>query len=345
MRVGIYGGSFNPPHMGHVNALMTVSKKAGLDQIRIIPTAQSPMKMTIEGPTPEQRLDMTKKAFESYGGQFIVDDREILRGGVSYTIDTILELRKTIKSEDLFLIIGADHLDIFHQWKDYKKILTEVNLIVTTRPGFDLPTSESEFPGFLHELIAEHDFNFIELKTGRSVQFLRLQDVEVSSSEIRKWIRSARPVDKYLPLAVESYIRHNNLYRSIKEKINDYKKFTEFCANILFSRKGIYTRGFDLQKMSAPSEFALISSGTSTRHAVSLAENLVRAVKEEFQLNPQSIEGLDEGRWVVVDYGSLIVHLFYDFVRQEYNLEGLWKEAKDLGFKDPNPNIELSTKK
>lgn len=88
--------------------------------------------------------------------------------------------------------------------------------------------------------------------------------------------------------------------------------------------------------MAAPSEFTLVASGTSTRHAASLAENLVTAVKDEFHLHPQSVEGLDEGRWVVVDYGSLIVHIFYDFVRQEYNLEGLWKMAKDLGIKDPN---------
>lgn len=172
--------------MGHVNALVTVAKKAGLDQIRVIPVATSPMKVPIEGPSPEQRLEMTRRAFESYGSQFVIDDREIRRGGISYTIDTVLDLRKTIKAEDLYLIIGADHLDSFHQWKDYKKILIEANLIVTTRPGFDIPTSESEFPGFLNELVAAHDFNFIELKTGRSIQFLRLQDVEVSSSEIRK---------------------------------------------------------------------------------------------------------------------------------------------------------------
>ncbi len=336
MRVGIYGGSFNPPHMGHVNALVTVAKKGGLDQIRVIPVATSPMKVPIEGPLAEQRLEMTRRAFESYGSQFVIDDQEIRRGGTSYTIDTILELRKTVKAEDLFLIIGADHLDSFHLWKDYKKILVEANLIVTTRPGFDIPTTEAEFPGFLNELIAAHDFNFIELKTGRSIQFLRLQDVEVSSSEIRKKIRSLRPVEKILPLAVETYIRENKLYSSIREKITDYQKFTEFCANVLFSKKGIGVKGFNLQNLAAPSEFTLIASGTSTRHAASLAENLVRAVKDEFHLHPQSVEGLDEGRWIVVDYGSLIVHLFYDFVRQEYNLEGLWRGAKDLELKDLN---------
>jgi len=79
----------------------------------------------------------------------------------------------------------------------------------------------------------------------------------------------------------------------------------------------------------------LIASGTSTRHAASLAENVVQAVKEEYNVLPQSVEGVDEGRWVVIDYGSLIVHVFYDFVRQEYSLEKLWKDGKDLNLKDP----------
>ncbi|HWU42544.1 MAG TPA: ribosome silencing factor, partial [Bdellovibrio sp.] len=74
-------------------------------------------------------------------------------------------------------------------------------------------------------------------------------------------------------------------------------------------------------------------------HAAAMAENIVLAVKEEYNIHPQSVEGIDEGRWVLVDYGSLIIHLFYDFVRQEYNLEKLWKDGKDLGFTDPTTNL------
>jgi nicotinate-nucleotide adenylyltransferase len=93
-------------------------------------------------------------------------------------------------------------------------------------------------------------------------------------------------------------------------------------------------RAFDLQDLGATTDFTLIASGTSTRHAASIAENLAMAVKEEFNLLPQSVEGVDEGRWVVVDYGSLIVHVFYDFVRQEYRLEELWKNGKEIQVKD-----------
>lgn len=335
MKIGIFGGSFNPPHMGHINAIQTVAKKAGLGKVHIIPAAQNPLKTPVEGPTPEQRVELTRLAFDQYGETYFVDDQEIKRGGMSYTIDTVMNLRKSYDANDLYLVVGADKFEELSQWKDYQKILTEANLIVTTRPGYDMPDSLDEMPGYLKPLVAEFDFNFIELNTGRNIQFITLRDVEVSSSEVRKWLRSGKPVEKYLPLSVESYIKEHKLYRNLGDRIGDYTKFTEFCANVLFAKKGINVRGFDLTSMSAPSEYTLIASGTSTRHAAAMAENIVMAVKEEYNVHPQSIEGVDEGRWVLVDYGSLIIHVFYDFVRQEYSLENLWREGKDMGLKDP----------
>lgn len=337
MKIGIFGGSFNPPHMGHINSLNTVLKKAGLDRIYVVPAVQNPLKIAIEGPTPEQRLEMVKKSLEGYSHQFVADDQEIKRGGLSYTIDTIMQMRKMTKAEDLYLIMGIDNFEKLNEWKDFKKILSEANLVVTTRPGHELPADQSELPNFIKDMVADFDFNFIELNTGRSVQFLTLKDVEISSSEIRKKLRIGKPVDQYLPLGVEKFIKENKLYRPMGDRIGDFRKFTEFCANHLFEKKAIQVRAFDLTKISAPTDYTLIASGTSTRHAASLAENLILAVKEEYNINPQSLEGVDEGRWVVVDYGALIIHIFYDFVRQEYSLEKLWIEGQDLGLKDPLP--------
>lgn len=335
MKIGIFGGSFNPPHMGHINAIQTVAKKVGLGKVHIIPAAQNPLKTPVEGPSSEQRLELTRLAFEQYGETYFVDDQEIKRGGLSYTIDTVLNLRKTYEAADLFLIVGADKFEELAQWKDYQKLLSEVNLIVTTRPGYDSPESLEDMPAYLKPMVSDFDFNFIELNTGRSIQFITLRDIEISSSELRKWLRTGKPVEKYLPLAVETYLKENKLYRNLGDRIGDFQKFTAFCGDVLFAKKGINVRGFDLTSIAAPSEYALIASGTSTRHAAAMAENVVMAVKEEYNVLPQSVEGIDEGRWVLVDYGSLIVHVFYDFVRQEYSLENLWREGKDLGLKDP----------
>jgi nicotinate-nucleotide adenylyltransferase len=333
-KVGIFGGSFNPPHMGHLNSLQTVMKKAGLGKIHVIPAYQNPLKPQTEGPTPEQRLEMTKLAVESWGPQYVVDDQEIKKSGVSYTIETIENLRKQVDAENLFLIIGIDTFHHFDKWKDVKEILSESNLIVTSRSGFDLPQSSDELPAKVKKLVADFDFNFVELKTGRNIQFIHLQDIDISATELRKRLRTGKNVEKFIPLSVENYIKNNKLYQNLGQRIGDYQKFTEFCANVLFSKKGILVVGYDLRKLSAPSEFTLVCSGTSTKHTSSLADNLAQAVKEEFNVLPQSIEGLSEGRWVVIDYGALIVHIFYDFVRNEYALEKLWKDAVNLQLKE-----------
>lgn len=336
MKIGILGGSFNPPHFGHINVARTVKEKAGLNEIRIIPTAKNPLKKKIDGPSAEERLELTEIAFADLGAGFVVDDREVRRGKTSYTIDTLDEIHKENPKAELFLILGMDLLNELESWKDWKKILDIANLVVCSRPGFDLPRSAKELPEFLQPLITDQDFNFMTLSSGREIQFLQLNDVEVSATDLRKWLRINKSVQKYLPLGVERAIKEKGLYAPLKEKIGDYEQFAVFCGNFLFSKKAIGVRGFDLRPMTAPSEFAVVCSATSTRHASSLAENLAAAVKEEFNVFPQSLEGVDEGRWVLIDYGSLIVHIFYDFIRQEYSLENLWREGRDMQLKDPS---------
>lgn len=330
MKIGIFGGSFNPPHNGHVNSLATVQKKMGFDLIQIIPNNQNPLKIPTDGPDKQHRLEMCRLAFSTYGSAFEINDCELKRAGPSYTIDTINTLLEKYKSNELYLIIGADNFETLSQWKDYKKILELVNIVVTTRPGYQIPESEDEWPDYLTSFVAESDFGAIELTTGRSIEFITLDDLDISSSELRKLLRVGRPTDRFLPLSVEGYIKEHNLYKVQYKKISDFKKFTEFCAQILFDKKGIAVKAYDLTGISSSCDFSLIASGTSTRHSSSMAENLVKAVKEEFNLYPLSVEGLDEGRWVVVDYGALIVHLFYDFVRQEYRLEELWKDGTEI---------------
>lgn len=331
MKIGIFGSAFNPPHMGHIHVVTTVANKLGLDRVYITPTLKSPLKkMQIEGADAQQRVEMAQAAFQAYGAKFVVDDREIQRGGVSYTIDTLKDIKKNHPDDELFLIFGADKFEEFPDWKDPKAILEIANLIVASRPGFDLPSETEELPKFFQKLTKDFDFNIVELTTGRRIEFITIEDVEVSSTELRKKLRVGRPVEKFVPLAVESYIREHQLYKNLGIKISNYESLLKFVANILNEKKGIQVRGYDLQNITAPCDYSLVCSGTSTRHAVSLAENVVMAVKEEYNVHPLSLEGADEGRWVVIDYGNLIVHVFYDFVRQEYSIENLWGKAKEI---------------
>ncbi|MES2854310.1 MAG: nicotinate (nicotinamide) nucleotide adenylyltransferase, partial [Bdellovibrionota bacterium] len=300
MRIGVFGGTFNPLHVGHLNALTTVKQRLNFDLIKVVPAARNPQKAPVEGPSDDQRVEMVRRGLAEFSEYIEVDDIEVRRGGMSYTVDTLTAYAKEIPPEDLYLIIGLDQFEEFDKWKDFEKILDLANLVVVTRPRHSIPISEDDVAPGLQKLIAAFDRQFIQLTTGRSVEFVRLQDVDVSASEVRKRIRTGRNVDAQISIAVEDYVKENQLYAPIGPKIGNYEAFTKFCAQALFDKKAINVRGFDLTGIESATEYSLIASGTSTRHASALAEAVQRAVKDEFNVFPMSVEGNSEGRWVLL---------------------------------------------
>lgn len=326
-KVGVFGGNFDPFHYGHLNSMLTVAEKFGLNEMRAVPAFISPLRVQTQGSSPVHRLEMLRLGLRGHENLIRVDTQEMERGGVSYTIDT-LDAYKENGDKDLHLIIGMDQFLKFDQWRSFDRILTDADLVVTSRPGLELPYSMEDWPISVRSLVADHDRHQAILKTGRNIHFVQLKDVETSGSEIRRKIRLGQSIQTDVPPSVEEYIRANKLYESVQNRIGDFKKFTDYCALNLTEKGGISVQSYDLRKASAPSEFTLIASGTSTRHTSSLAEHLIKEVKKDYGVWPESLEGQNEGRWVVVDYGALIIHIFYDYVRQEYKLEELWTKIR-----------------
>lgn len=337
--VAIYGGTFDPFHMGHVYCIQTIFEKTKIDKVFVIPANQNPLKDPVEGPTAEQRLEMVKVGVQDFD-EIYVDNQEILRGGKSYTIETVEKYLEEYSPEQLHLVVGLDEFYQLHKWKNFEKLLEYCNFIVVSRPGNILPFVKEDLPTPLRPFIEALDRSFIALTTGRTVEFLRVKGIDVAATEIRKFLKTGRSVDKFLDIRVEEYIKKHNLYPLIGPKVGDYNAFTEFCADSLFAKKAVNVRGLNLNKLSTPSDYVIIASGTSKRHAQSLGEWLVKEVKNQYGLTPIGVEGMEEGRWVLVDYGQLIVHIFYDYVRMEYNLESLWKGGEDMKLIDKNPERE-----
>ena len=328
--MGIFGGNFDPFHFGHLNSIVSVRERFGLDEVRVVPAALSPLRMPTQGSSAVERLEMLRRGIEGHGDFIKVDTREIERGGTSFTIDTVESILAENPGEEppqIFLIVGMDQFRKFDQWKDFGRILEIAELVVTSRPGTELPYSLDDFPISVRALVSDYDSHQAMLKSGRTIYFMQLEDVEASGTEIRRKIRFNQSVMTLIPSRVEEYVREQNLFASQNQSIGDFEKFTAFAGKILVDAGGIQVKNYDLRDRNAPSEFTLVASGTSTRHASALAEQLVREVKKEYNVWPENIEGQGEGRWVVVDYGSLIVHVFYDYVRQEYRLEEIWSRA------------------
>ena len=191
MRVCIFGGTFDPPHIGHLLIAQTVCEAENFDKILFMPANRPPHKKNISG--VEDRLAMLNIAIEG-NPNFEISDMEIKRGGVSYTIDTLKALKPSIITEedDLFYLIGSDSLLELIHWKEPRDILKNCNVVVAIRPGF----RPSDIPAWiLHR-----------------IQFANIPRFEISSSNIRTRWRENKTIRYLVTLPVWEYINQNQLY-------------------------------------------------------------------------------------------------------------------------------------
>jgi len=190
MNIGIFGGTFNPPHIGHLIVLESVREQISFDAILLIPSAQTPNKHDTLLAPASARLEMTRLAVEG-NSSCTVSDIEIQRRGISYTIDTIIALEAQYPQANLSLIIGVDNLLEFHTWKSPKEILTHVDLIVMNRPGF--PEANNEF--------------------ARHAKFVNVPQIGISGTDIRRRVKFGRSIRYLVPRPVEEYILRHRLYK------------------------------------------------------------------------------------------------------------------------------------
>ena len=191
MRICLFGGTFDPPHIGHLLVAQTVCEAERFDKILFIPAYQTPNKIDV---TPvENRLDMLKIAVEG-NPNFEISDMELERKGISYTIDTIKIIKKEqgLNKKDIFYLIGSDSLLELHKWKEPKEILNECQVIVAIRPGF----RPSDIPAWILH----------------NIQFANIPRFEISSTNIRhRWVEN-KTIRYLVTLPVWNYINENGLY-------------------------------------------------------------------------------------------------------------------------------------
>lgn len=186
--IGILGGTFNPVHYGHLMMAQTALETLKLDKVLFIPANNSPFKTSAVTASAMERLDMLRLATQARG-QFAIDDREIKRGGISYTVDTVRELAETLKATKLYLIMGCDTFDGFPKWRYPDEIVELSTLVVINRPGFDAPI-KSKFP-----------FKMIDMPA-----------LAISSTDMRKRVKSRKSITYLTPDNVIDYINRRKLY-------------------------------------------------------------------------------------------------------------------------------------
>ncbi len=193
MKTCIFGGTFDPPHIGHLLIAQTVFESEHFERLIFVPANISPTKKNETHSSPKTRLKMLEISLIN-NTNFEISDIEIKREGISYTVDTLEKFvsSSNLDKKDLFFLMGSDTLRSFHTWKDPERIMELCNIIVAIRPGF----TPSDIPQWILD----------------SVRFANIPWFEVSSTNIKARWREGKTIRYMVPKEVWEYINENELY-------------------------------------------------------------------------------------------------------------------------------------
>ena len=185
--IGLFGGSFDPIHLGHLIVARSAAEQLRLEAVRFVPARIQPFKTDRQMAAPEDRLAMLELALADQPG-FEVDDREIRREGTSYSIDTLRELRAEAPHDQLCLLVGADAARELPDWREARLIPEFSRIVVLTRPGVEYSLGELE------------------------AELVEVPEIDISATEIRRRVRDGESIGEMVPPAVAEYIESHGLY-------------------------------------------------------------------------------------------------------------------------------------
>lgn len=206
--IGVFGGTFDPIHYGHLRSAFEMLQVLRFDEIRFMPCGDPPHR-TETFANAEHRLEMVRVAVEGQAG-FVVDDRELRRGGPSYSIDTLLSLREDFPQRSLGLIVGMDAFLDLPSWHRWREILDIAHIIVAHRPGWRAPDM-----GPLGEMLTDsgtHRIDDLHEQTHGRIHIHAVTQLEISSTEIRELVAAGRDPRFLMPDAVRDVIAATQCY-------------------------------------------------------------------------------------------------------------------------------------
>jgi len=203
LKLGLYGGTFDPVHFGHLLLAERCREELELDEVRLIPAGEPPHKVGQARSPGEVRAEMLE--FATAGNpQFVVDRRELKRAGRSYTVETLSEFRSEFPNAELFFLMGADSLADLPQWREPERIAELATIVAVNRGDRPLPDATT-LAVTLGDAIASR------------VVFVSMPGIDLSSTELRDRVAAGKSLRYAVPGAVDAYIRDKKLYAAMQE--------------------------------------------------------------------------------------------------------------------------------
>jgi nicotinate-nucleotide adenylyltransferase len=211
--IGLFGGTFDPIHCGHLRTAFELWQELRLAEVRFLPTGSPPHRAHLYA-SPERRLQMVRAAVADQPS-FVVDDREVRRSGVSYSVDTLTELRREYPQASLCLLLGMDAFLGLPNWHRWRELLTLAHIVVAHRPGWRAPTT-----GPLGEVMVDHGTGAIRVlheQPSGCVYVHAVIQLEISSTELRSLIIAGRDPRYLVPDEVRQIILETRCYAAQQE--------------------------------------------------------------------------------------------------------------------------------
>jgi len=332
VRIGLLGGTLDPVHFGHLRSAEEIREALELDEIWFMPAALPPHKKPSTLTSFAHRLAMVELAVASTD-HFKTTAIEDERPGPSYSIDTLKELGERHKDEaEFFFILGNDAFLDIETWKDYGSLTDHGSLVIMRRDHEDSSGLKQvisrAFPK--HSIQEEKDI-FIAHDKG-TIYLYSVTHLAISGTDIRRRARSGLSVRFLVPEEVRKYMEKNSLYaESTGDPSPSLEEPVQQIVSEILENKGEQVVILDMRGLSSLADFFIISHGRSTRHVQGIANKMRKNLRKK-GIKCRGIEGEKEGKWILMDYGDVIVHLFYEPIRDFYDLEGLWSEVPRITF-------------
>ena len=297
-RVAIFGGSFDPPHLGHQHIVELASQNLDIDRLLVVPAYLNPFKSSTLA-TPSQRLEWCHTLFDGLE-KVQVSDYEIQEGKSTFTSQTVKHFN--IAYDVKYLIIGSDNLSTLTKWHDYEWLNTNIVWLIIPRDGYDL-----------------------EVSGLREWKVLNL-DAPMSSTQIRD-TKALHYVDNQIQQSVQNVLQ-GQTFMTIDERVDS-------IVAILDEKKAEEIEVFNLEDADYIAKRVIIANSLNGKHTLALADHLKKALKAQgdtFLASDMSDE------WVVADLGDILIHIMVPEYRQRYSLETFLSElVESQKHKDIDP--------
>lgn len=214
MATGIFGGTYNPVHWGHLRTAIEIKHALDLEKMLLLPCGVPPHREQPEV-SSEMRLAMLKLALEDFP-ELEIDDRELKRNGPSYSVDTLNSLHSEMPDEIFVMCIGADAFLQLNTWHRWRTLFELAHIVIAHRPGWSLDEVSKQLPDELQSELSARILReagrFSEKKAGYIME-LNVTEIDISSSNIRQHVANHEPISDLVPEAVEAYIKRHQLYQ------------------------------------------------------------------------------------------------------------------------------------